>query len=98
MNHDEFLALVTKELEPSSVEILNRWLERGDGVAVYENQDLGHPQLGAKQFVSFGSPDAQLEVDEPPERLPDIGNKINWRYCLVDSYRGEPIENTEGRT
>lgn len=68
---------------------MNLWLERGDGVAVYENHDLGHPQLGHKQFVSFGSEKAMLEVEEPPQRLPDIGNAINWRYQLVGTYRGD---------
>ena len=68
-----------------------RWLERGDGVAVYENQDFGHPDLGHLQFVSYGSPAAQLETDVPPQRLPDIGNAINWRYQLVFTYRGEPV-------
>ena len=79
------------ELGDTELDKLNRWLERGDGVAVYMNIELGHPQLGHKQFVSFGSPDAQLEMDEPPERLPDIGNHINWRYYLQGTYRGAPI-------
>ena len=70
-----------------------KWLHRGDGIAVYENAELGHPEGGHKQFVSFGSSAAQLEVDEPPARLPDIGSKINWRYRLVGTHRGVPGEN-----
>ena len=69
----------------------NRWLERGDGIAVYRNEDLGHPEVGTIQFVSYGSEAAQLEVDEPPQTLPDIGGRINWRYRLVAAYRGEPL-------
>lgn len=92
----EFLALVKNGLAPSDVEIVNRWLERGDGVAIYENHALDSAGLGDKQFVSFGSPAAQLEVDEPPAHMPDIGNKINWRYSLIGTYKGEPIRNTEG--
>lgn len=74
----------------SAAETINRWISRGDGVAVYENNDLGHPGLGQKQLVSFGSPDAQLEVsrEELPSRLPDIGGNINWRYLLVAIYTG----------
>lgn len=66
---------------------VQRWFDRGDGVAVYENHDLGHPELGHRKFLSYGSADAQLETDEPPERLPDIGGAINWRYQLVGVYR-----------
>jgi hypothetical protein len=63
--------------------IEHRWFNRGDGCAVYENADMGHPELGHLQFVSYGSSAAQLEMDEPPQRLPDIGNRINWRYQLI---------------
>lgn len=66
---------------------VQRWLNRGDGIAVYENHDLGHPELGHRKFMSYGSSAAQLETDTPPERLPDIGGAINWRYQLVGVYR-----------
>lgn len=35
---------------------------RGDGIAVYVNQDLGHPAIGQWQVVSFGSEESQLET------------------------------------
>lgn len=79
------------QLDDDSIPIVNRWLERGDGIAVYENHDLGHPELGHRQFLSYGSPAAQFETDEPPQRLPDFPQKINWRYTLVGVYRGEPL-------
>lgn len=79
----EALDMVPEE----SRHIVERWLGRGDGIAVYENQELGHPELGHKQFVSYGSSAAQLETDEPPTILPDIGGRINWRYCLVATCR-----------
>jgi hypothetical protein len=72
-------------------DMINKWLERGDGVAVYENHDFSSPGLGDHQITSFGSPAAQLEVDTPPERLPDIGSQINWRFVLVGTYRGEKL-------
>jgi hypothetical protein len=68
---------------------INVWFERGDGIAIYENVDLGHYDLGHVKFASFGSPAAQLEVDEPPQTLPDIGGQINYRYYLKAVYRPE---------
>lgn len=44
------------------VALYDRATSRGDGVAVYENHDLGHPELGQRQYVSFGGPEAQLET------------------------------------
>jgi hypothetical protein len=67
---------------------VNKWLARGDGIAVYQNHDLGSIDVGRRQFTSFGSPAAQLETDTPPQTLPDIGTKINWRYQLEGVYRG----------
>lgn len=96
MTDEEVVALIQRELDASEVAKINHWLSRGDGVAVYENHHIGHPGLGDKQFVSFGSADAQLEVDEPPQVLPDISNKINWRFWLIATYRGEPIASPEG--
>lgn len=63
--------------------IVQRWLDRGDGCAVYENVEIGHPECGHRKYVSYGSKLAQLEVAEPPDRLPDIGATVNWRYYLV---------------
>jgi hypothetical protein len=75
---------------------VNRWLARGDGVAVYVNMALDSVHAGTRKFVSYGSPAAQLEAAEPPTRLPDIGGAINWAYQLEGVYRGEalPTERT----
>lgn len=70
---------------------VNPWLTRGDGIAVYRNEDLGHRELGHVQMVSYGSPAALLETDTPPEQMPDIGHSINWRYRLHAMYRGETL-------
>lgn len=82
---------IEADLDSDYWETVNRWLERGDGIAVYQNQDFGSPQLGEKKYVSFGSTAAQLETEEPPQRLPDIGGAINWRYWLVGTYKGAPL-------
>jgi hypothetical protein len=84
---DELKEVLDKENWP----LVNRWLERGDGVAIYENHDMGSHDVGHKKFVSFGSVTAQLEVQEPPQRLPDIGGQINWRYQLIGTYKGEAL-------
>jgi hypothetical protein len=92
---DEVLKHVEEEFPQDTqdevIDKMNVWLKRGDGIAIYQNHDLGHPMLGHRQIVSYGSEHAQLEVDEPPYRLPDIGNQINWRYVLVGTYRGEEL-------
>ena len=70
-------------LDPGHRAVVERWLDRGDGVAVYENKALDSSNLGHKQFVSYGSAAAQIETAEPPQRMPDVGNAINWAYQLV---------------
>lgn len=79
----------------SNIAKVNVWLKRGDGVAVYENQNLSSPMAGHNQFISFGSKAAQVTGEEPPDRMPDLG-RSNWAYYLVGTYRGEPLpENLE---
>lgn len=75
----------------STVERVNQWLTRGDGVAVYVNEDLGSAGLGDRQIVSFGSSAAQIETTEPPITLPNIGGATNWQYQLEYTYRGDPL-------
>lgn len=94
-DRERFRAYVTERYEDQAPEVfalVDRWLARGDGAAVYENHDLGHPEMGAPKIVSYGSPAAQLETDELPERLPDglPAGAINWRYQLIATYREAP--------
>lgn len=78
-------------LTPMFYAKVNTWLARGDGVAVYECVAMDSSELGMKRFISYGSPQAQLEVDTPPERMPDIGGLIGWKYQLVGTYKGEAL-------
>jgi len=66
---------------------VEKWLDRGDGVAVYQNAALDSAGMGDRKFVSFGSPYALLTDAEPPTRLPDIGPQINWNFQLEATHR-----------
>ena len=87
----QFIGEFPTEQRQDILRLINTWLVRGDGVAIYTNQELGHPDLGHVQCVSYGSDAAQLPGDTPPTTLPDIGGRINWRYQLTFSYRGHPV-------
>lgn len=89
LSHDDFLALVAELPAAELNRLLPVWFERGDGAAIYQNNDLGHPEAGDVVIASYGSPLAQLEVaDTPPWRLPDglRGGQVNWRYILQGVY------------
>lgn len=82
-----------------AIPMIRKWIERGDGAAVYRNHDLGSPELGSFQIASFGSPAATLETATPPAILPDFPRKINWRYALdgiYDPRRAQREENHDG--
>lgn len=81
---------MSRKIDPQNHDHVNEWLRRGDGIAVYENNDLGSPQLGHARFASFGSDAAQFP-GAPPELLPDFPGEINWRYTLEGVYRGTKL-------
>lgn len=91
--------IVRQYVDPEQVQVaidmVNRWLARGDKAAVYENQDLGHPDLGMCKITSYGSPAAQLESLEPPDRMPDIGSQVNWRYGLAYTCVRGPVPDAD---
>ncbi len=63
-------------------------LARGGGLALYRNDDLGHPMLGDVVAFTYGHSEAQFETAEPPAICPDglmVGRTggINWRYQLI---------------
>ncbi len=76
-------------LDLANYDVVNTWLARGDGIAVYENLEWESPQWGHRQFISYGSAAAQLEAPLPPHQLPDIGGRNNQRYQLIGIYKGE---------
>lgn len=91
----EIETLARELSELGALDKANAWLRRGDGIAIYEAMAFDRSDFGARKYVSYGSPDAQLEVDEPPVQLPDIGPQINWPYRLVGTYRGAELVEKE---
>lgn len=75
---DELLAMV----DPEVVDRITAMLDGGLKIAVYENNDLGHPDLGRKVFLSYGGPTSTWQ--EPPPFAPDTAEAgLGWRYLLA---------------
>lgn len=95
-NFDSFLdVLDNDELRASVImQYESRSAQRGDGLAIYVNEDMSHPELGDQKVVTWGSNEALLEGHETwatlPAQLPDTASSVNWRYCLRHVYR--PID------
>ena len=66
-------------LEPEHCEIVRRWLDRGDGVAVYGYPIPDSPDGGALRFLSYGSNMAQWYGSVPPEQ-----NRFYEEDCVYD--------------
>src|ERR1035437_11096097 len=92
-NKEEIIEILKEVIDEHRARF-NNWLARGDGIAVYENKLMEgeiKPKKGQTEvyipadmhFVSYGSPAAQIETAEPPTKMPDIGNRINWRDQLI---------------
>jgi hypothetical protein len=65
---------------------LKEWVADGDTwIGVFENQDLGHPQIGQRCVFPFALSDGSMDKAEVGKtRAPDgktIG--LGWRYILV---------------
>jgi hypothetical protein len=85
---EEYLVRQWEDDTPQVMAQIQSWVDRGDGAAIYENHDLGSQDVGMPKIVSYGSPRSQLETDDPPTTLPDMGGSINWRFQLVATYHG----------
>lgn len=73
-------------------EMISGWLQRGDQALVYQNMELGHPQAGHVQIVSYGSGRSTIprsQFERPPQTLPDFPGQINWRYQLIGVVDGQ---------
>lgn len=91
LSKDQLVELLTQQGydEKERVSVLaqiQKWKDRGDHAAIYQNADLGSAQVGQCKIISFGGAFAALVTEEPPTRLPDTDTAINWRYTLHAIY------------
>jgi hypothetical protein len=67
-------------------EKVTRWLSDGQTwVGVYQNQDLGHPDVGRKIAMPFDVSD--WDKAKLGSRAPDTRHLIGWRYFLIAKCR-----------
>jgi len=74
---------------PVNVKI-HEWLDDpadpGDWVGVFENHDLGHPDLGARFALLYGA--EQWDAAEVGKTHgPDTSLGLGWRYILIGKFR-----------
>ena len=73
---------------PEGREKFQRWLGRGDGIAVYRCELMDHSEFGHLHYYSFGSTEAQIPGDTPPRRCPvGRGSVVDSAYFLVAVHR-----------
>ncbi len=79
---------------PEGREKFQRWLERGDGIAVYRCELMDHSEFGHLRYYSFGSPEAQIPGDTPAKRCPvGRGSVVDSAYFLVAVHRpAKPVD------
>lgn len=56
---------------------------RGGRWAAFQNHAMDSNQLGHLRFIKFGPGCTFESADALPERHPDTGDCIGWRYLLV---------------
>jgi len=64
---------------------IDRWFtdpDPGDWVGVFENQDMGHPDLGMKFGMLYGA-DQDDKATIMKTHAPDTTFGLGWRYLLV---------------
>lgn len=76
----------TEGLPEAPRETLERWIADGETwIGVFENHDLGHPEIGRRIAFPFSTKDGSFEAAEVNKtRAPDsrhIG--LGWRYILI---------------
>jgi hypothetical protein len=78
MKADEKTITVTA---PEAREKFKEWVERGDAIAVFQNADLSHRNLGHRVFLPL-DPEEQGKVEVGSTRAPDGLHGLGWRYLL----------------
>jgi hypothetical protein len=75
-----------------SPEALATMRERGGDWFAYQSHDMSSRTLGDLQFLQCG---AGRTYAEPPARMPDTAQSINWRYMLAGKVNLETDEVQE---
>lgn len=60
--------------------------EDGDWIGGFENQELGHPDLGQRVVMVFGPEDWNTAIIGKTTK-PDTQQLIGWRYVLGGKFR-----------
>jgi len=84
--------LGTEKPDPVMLAILRERLKTGQTWFCYQNMALDSASLGHLKFLCCGT---GCTFTEPPARMPDTAQSINWRYVLVghaDLTTGEIVE------
>lgn len=77
----------------ADVEALEQMQKIGGEWFAYQNADFKHPQFGHLKFLKCGK---GCTYEQPPMRLPDTSQDLNWRYYLrgtLNLETGEVVEN-----
>jgi hypothetical protein len=75
-----------------SPEALATMRERGGNWFGYQSHDMSSRTLGDLQFLQCG---LGRTYSEPPARMPDTAQSINWRYMLAGKVNLETSEIQE---
>jgi hypothetical protein len=75
-----------------SPEALATMCERGGEWFAYQSHDMSSRTLGDLQFLQCG---LGRTYSEPPARMPDTAQSINWRYMLAGEVNLETGEIQE---
>lgn len=67
--------------QPDHIVLFNKWIERGDMVLVYENAEIGNPNLGG--LIAMPCDVAQRPAVKLGDRAPDSKAGMGWRYRLI---------------
>ena len=84
------------DMHPHTWSIIKDWVDEGNRVGVWQNVDLGHPELGHTVCCKVGEFCTYKTDDDVPKRMPDGagGVSIAWRYQLQGVFGAEDFNNT----
>lgn len=91
LTREEMANVVTEFYGDQADDVMRQidgWLADGRSVALYQNAEFGHPEMGAPKIGTCG-PEAAQFPGEPPTTFPDMPGEINWRYQLTGVLRHE---------